>query len=223
MAGFAHRYLRMKAPKEKDDDTEGDATVRQEKSLLQIVRRIALRPAFSFLVAQGVFGAIPWDMMSFVLLLMEWKHFSKEEIVKLQFAAGVCGTIGSPLGGYLGDLMAQRQKRVGRIGVAFVSVCGGIVLWSLFLMSDVYHWALLWYSLFHLVGTWTRAAAIRPVSSPLLHFDLLVSSTNTCLCAYPPTPFLPILPRHSTRYVQIWRQIQKSGRRFVQIRIKPCC
>jgi hypothetical protein len=59
-------------------------------------------PTFVYFVAQGVFGAIPWDAMSFVLLLLEWKDFTKEQIISYQFIGGICGTVGAFLGGALG-------------------------------------------------------------------------------------------------------------------------
>jgi hypothetical protein len=42
-------------------------------SLREIVGKIVKMPAFLCLVAQGVFGGTPWDMMSFLLLLMDWR------------------------------------------------------------------------------------------------------------------------------------------------------
>jgi hypothetical protein len=50
----------------------------------------------------GCFGAIPWDAMSFVLLILEWKDFTKEQIISYQFIGGICGTVGAFLGGALG-------------------------------------------------------------------------------------------------------------------------
>jgi MFS family permease len=89
--------------------------------------------------------------------------------VALQFSAGVFGTIGAALGGFLGDWFgsAKHASTKGRIGVALASVVGGIVFWGLFLFSTSYNWALLWYSLFHLWGGWTPAAAIRPICADL--------------------------------------------------------
>jgi hypothetical protein len=169
MAILSGNHLKFKQQTNTTQDSDNLVHEKQEKSLSAILKRIARTPAFLFLVAQGVFGAIPWDMMSFVLLLLDWRLFSREEIVALQFSAGVFGTIGAALGGFLGDWFgnAKHASTKGRIGVALVSVVGGIAFWGLFLFSTSYNWAFLWYNLFHLWGGWTPAAAIRPICADL--------------------------------------------------------
>ena len=74
----------------------------QELSQLEIWRRVSREPLFVYLVAQGLFGAIPWNMMSFVLLLLEWRDFTKIQIITFQVTSGVLGTIGVLLGGVIG-------------------------------------------------------------------------------------------------------------------------
>ena len=150
---------------------EDNSLLKDESSskmtLRQIVRRIARVPAFTFLVAQGVFGGTPWDMMSFLLLLLDWRGFSKEEIVSIQFATGVSSTIGGWLGGLLGDAAQERLGVRGRIAVALVSVLGGIPLYGLFLFANEYRWALLWITLFNIWATWPPAGALRPLCAAL--------------------------------------------------------
>ena len=136
-------------------------------TLLQIVKRIAHIPAFACLVGQGVFGAIPWDMMSFLLLLLDWKQFTKDEIVLIQLTNGVCGALGGALGGVLGDVAANKRGMVGRVAVAFTSVVGGSLFYGLFLFSTSFHWSLLWSNLFQLWGGWTPAATNRPLCAHL--------------------------------------------------------
>ena len=81
MAFASSRYLQMKTTKIKEDENNAKG---EELSLLGIFKRISQIPVFVYLVAQGVFGAIPWDMMSFILLLLEWKNFTKEQIISFQ-------------------------------------------------------------------------------------------------------------------------------------------
>lgn len=38
----------------------------------------------------SVFGGTPWDMMSFLLLLMDWRGFTKNQIVTIQITSGTC-------------------------------------------------------------------------------------------------------------------------------------
>jgi predicted MFS family arabinose efflux permease len=139
----------------------------QQLTLRQIILRIAKIPAFACLVAQGVFGGTPWDMMSFMILLLDWRGFTKDQIVMLQVAAGASSTVGGWLGGMLGDYAHQRGATYGRIFVALVSVVGGIPLYGLFLFATDYQWALFWVTLFYLWAAWTPPAALRPICADL--------------------------------------------------------
>ena len=136
-------------------------------SLRQIIHRIVKMPAFLCMVAQGVFGGTPWDMMSFLLLLMNWRGFAKHQIVTIQFSSGLSSTIGAWFGGNLGDYMASRWGTRGRAWLAFVSVLGGIPFYGLYLFATDYSWALLWINAFNLWGTWTSAGACRPICADL--------------------------------------------------------
>jgi len=147
--------------------TTKDTDVDSSMTLCHIVKRIAKIPAFACLVGQGVFGAIPWDMMSFLLLLMDWKGFTKEQVVMIQFSNGISGTIGGAVGGVFGDWSAQQYSLLGRIAVAFVSVVGGTLFYGLFLFSNSYTWSLVWSNLFQLWGSWTPAATNRPLCADL--------------------------------------------------------
>ena len=109
------------------------------------------------MVAQGVFGGTPWDMMIFLLLLMNWGGFAKHQIVTIQLW----------FGGDLGDYMASRWGTSGRAWLAFVSVLGGIPFYGLYLFATDYSWALLWINVFNLWGTWTSAGACRPICADL--------------------------------------------------------
>ena len=81
--------------KQKDDRAgTADRTAVAQLTLRQIIQRIVRLPAFMCLVAQGIFGGTPWDIMSFLLLLLDWRGFSKEQIVSIQFSSGLSATIG---------------------------------------------------------------------------------------------------------------------------------
>jgi MFS family permease len=148
------------------DHHEEDEEV-PELTLRQIIQRIVRMPAFMCMVAQGVFGGTPWDMMSFLLLLMDWRGFTKGQIVTIQFTSGMTATVGGWLGGYFGDYAAQRWGTQGRIWLAFVSVAGGIPFYGLHLFATDYSWALLWINAFQLWGTWTQPGALRPICADL--------------------------------------------------------
>ena len=166
MAFVARTRLRLRYKISNVEGDHGKASGETLLSLWQIVKRIIRIPAFACLVGQGVTGAVPWDMMSFLLLLLDWKGFTKDQIVAIQFSSGVSSTIGGALGGVLGDWALQRHF-LGRIGVAFVSIIGGMIFYGLFIFSDKFFWALIWSICFHFWGTWTVAAANRPICAEL--------------------------------------------------------
>ena len=157
------KIKRLKSKEQNDEKTDPGP----ELTLKQIIQRIAKIPAFACLVAQGVFGGTPWDMMSFMLLLLDWRGFNKEQIVLIQFTSGMSSTFGGWLGGMLGDYADQRMGTRGRIAVAVVSVIGGIPLYGLFLYATDYRWALLWFTLFNVWATWPPACALRPLCAAL--------------------------------------------------------
>lgn len=153
---------------EEGEDQDNETSNSQPKlTVRQIIERIARIPAFLCLVAQGIFGGTPWDMFSFVLLLLDWRQFTKEQIVVIQFSIGITSTIGGWLGGMLGDYAASRMGTKGRIAVALASVVGGIPLYGMFLYSTSYSYAILYTNLFHLVATWPPAGALRPICADL--------------------------------------------------------
>ena len=133
----------------------------------EIVLRIARMPAFMCLVAQGVFGGTPWSMMSFQLLLLDWRGFTKDQILTIQLTSGISATIGGWIGGVLGDYAASVNYTKGRIMIALISVLGGIPAYGIFLYSTNYYSALFYINLFHIVASWTPSAAIRPICSEL--------------------------------------------------------
>lgn len=179
-----HQKLDTSKRQEKEED-EHHLTLRQ------IMERIIKMPAFRCLVAQGktteffswlvkhhlftnnffnssgIFGATPWDMMSFQLLLLEWRGFTKDEIVSLQFISGIAATVGCWIGGYFGDILASKYETHGRILVGFISIVGGIPCYGFFLYSTTFSSAIIFLTLFHLIATWSPAAAIRPLCADL--------------------------------------------------------
>ncbi len=161
------RALPSKVVTVRHDDQKKEKDNEPQLTLREIIHRIVRMPAFMCMVAQGVFGGTPWDMMSFLLLLLDWRGFTKGQIVSIQFSSGLTATVGGWLGGYLGDYASQRWGIQGRIWLAFGSVLGGIPFYCLYLFATDYSWALLWAIAFHLCGTWTQSGALRPICADL--------------------------------------------------------
>mmetsp|Transcript_11919 Transcript_11919/g.23759 ORF Transcript_11919/g.23759 Transcript_11919/m.23759 type:complete len:316 (+) Transcript_11919:338-1285(+) len=169
MAGVVWKRLDMREILTADRTGEGKKIFDPppEMTMREIVQRIVRIPAFVWLVAQGIFGGTPWDMMSFVVLLLDWRGYTRPQIVTLQFTVGISGTLGSWLGGALGDAAAVRWRHRGRIYVALAGVALHVPTYGLFLYAPTFYWALLWHNLFYLTGTWSQAAAIRPLCAEM--------------------------------------------------------
>ena len=197
-AAFAQRFLAVSDHGDDKEKRDEDGN-KKKMTLGQIVRRITRIPAFLCLVGQGIFGGIPWDVMSFLLLLFEWRGLSRQQIVSIQFTQGISGTIGTPLGGVLGDRFAHLPR--GRIYVALTSVVLGTISFGIFLFSTSYKSIFFWFNLFHLVAGWTTAAANRPICAEMaqnpseraqiVSLWLLLEKVSAlpnafiCMCMYP--------------------------------------
>mmetsp|Transcript_9370 Transcript_9370/g.20937 ORF Transcript_9370/g.20937 Transcript_9370/m.20937 type:complete len:489 (+) Transcript_9370:222-1688(+) len=164
-AVLSRQCLHMRNSDHHDEHSDDDSQDKKKMSLGQIVRRIARIPAFLCLVGQGVFGGIPWDMMSFLLLLFEWRGFTREQIVSLQFSQGISCTIGAPIGGFLGDRFSHLPR--GRIYVAMSSIILGTFSYAAFVFSTTFSSAFFFCNVFHVVAGWVTAAANRPICAEL--------------------------------------------------------
>ena len=164
-AAFAQRFLSVSAGHNDGKEKRDEDGNKKQMTLGQIVRRITRIPAFLCLVGQGIFGGIPWDMMSFLLLLFEWRGLSREQIVSIQFSKGISGTIGNLLGGFLGDRFAHLPR--GRIYVALTSKVLGTTAYGLFLFSTTYKGIFLWVNVFFVIAGWPRAGVLRPMTAEM--------------------------------------------------------
>jgi len=165
----SHQYQSVITSDQPNSNIEKQVEEREgpQLTLRQIIHRIVKMPAFVCMVAQGMFGGTPWDMMSFLLQLMNWRGFEKHQIVTIQVTSGLTSTVGGWLGGFLGDYMASHWGTTGRTWLALGSVLGGIPPYGLYLFATDYRWALLWINAFQLWGTWTVAGALRPICADL--------------------------------------------------------
>ena len=159
----SRRLIKQKGSRRAIDKTVATTQL----TLRQIIQRIVKLPAFICLVAQGIFGGTPWDVMSFLLLLLDWRGFSKDQIISIQFTSGLSATLGGWLGGVLGDFAHSVGGTKARIYVAIVSIVGGIPLYGFYIYATDYRSAIVWSSLFHLWATWSPPGALRPICADL--------------------------------------------------------
>lgn len=83
-------------------------------------------PTFGVIVAQGLFGTIPWAAQAFMTLFFQYVGM-KDSIASLVYSMNVIGHgLGGWLGGWIGDRLSMISPFHGRIITAQVSVLLGI-------------------------------------------------------------------------------------------------
>lgn len=140
------------------------------------VQRIAAyfkMPTFLVLVAQGTFGTVPWNALSFTTMFYQLSGFSDLQAASLASLGILCGGIGSYFGGSIGDYLESRFPHQGRPLTAQISVLTGIpivyVLYSVFPADDQNFAArAILVTLFSLTATWCCAGVNRPILSEIV-------------------------------------------------------
>ncbi len=93
------------------------------------VGRLARRPTFLALVAQGFFGVFPWNVIAFWYFryLEVERNMPSGQIFIVMVLAILAMSVGNLLGGWLGDAAAARRP-TGRIAVSMAAVLSGAAL-----------------------------------------------------------------------------------------------
>jgi hypothetical protein len=137
-----------------------------KKELSKLVKYFGI-PSFRVIVAQGVFGTIPGQAMSFMILYMQYTgltDFHASCMVGVQLVGSACGVL---LGGLVGDKLSSMSEAHGRPMTAQISLALSIpIAVAIFTMrigqANVIYCAFLCYCL-GLVSTWVPAGCNKPV------------------------------------------------------------
>jgi len=130
-------------------------------------------PTFLVLCGQGMFGAIPWNALSFTTLFYQLSGFSDIEAATLASLGIMSGGAGQLLGGHIGDYMERRFPLHGRPLTAQISVLCGIplvyVIFCGFPTEPEYFWmrAVL-VCCFSVTATWCCTGVNRPILSEIV-------------------------------------------------------
>uniref|UniRef100_A0A0G4FIE2 Major facilitator superfamily (MFS) profile domain-containing protein n=1 Tax=Chromera velia CCMP2878 TaxID=1169474 RepID=A0A0G4FIE2_9ALVE len=135
---------------------------------LSLLCRLMRCPSFTFIVLQGVFGAVPWNAFGFATLFMQYcglSNFVASVATSSLFAAGAVGGV---VGGMLGDFLSPRLGDCARPLVAQISKLVAIpaTLLLLHFIPRQPETAPLFIFLMVSIGfvaTWPIAGTIRPI------------------------------------------------------------
>lgn len=149
------------------------------------LRVIMSKPTFCLMVAQGLFGEMPWVAFStFSTLFLQYAGLSDSQVAALFVLRSIGGALGTLFGGWLGDRMAERFPNHGRVMVAQATVLLGIPAMMIVLEvipaqpESFYLYAVSLFG-FGFVAVWTPPATNRPVLCEICAPELRASILGT--------------------------------------------
>eukprot|EP00929_Paragymnodinium_shiwhaense_P002642 TRINITY_DN102945_c0_g1_i1.p1 TRINITY_DN102945_c0_g1~~TRINITY_DN102945_c0_g1_i1.p1 ORF type:complete len:510 (+),score=75.24 TRINITY_DN102945_c0_g1_i1:101-1630(+) len=168
--------LLMVAPKKtlnKKDKKVGCGAVCEE---IATVCQFLSIPTFCIMIAQGVFGTIPWSVMGNMILYFAKCGLKDEHTAVLSAAQLLSTIVGNLIGGKVADILASKLGYHGRPLSAQISVALGILpmyllFWGI-APEDGDFWV--YFSLnvvFGLLGTWAQSGTNYPILSEIVPAD----------------------------------------------------
>ncbi|CAJ1378458.1 unnamed protein product [Effrenium voratum] len=136
------------------------------------LRKLAIyftMPTFLCLIAQGVFGAVPWNAFNFATLYFQVSGMSDNAAASLTTIFQVACAFGNILGGMVGDAMARKCPDHGRPFTANISVTCGILPVYLIFMTRGSYWVNMMLLIFMgLSATWCGVGVNWPILSEIV-------------------------------------------------------
>lgn len=156
----------------------------------QALARLFKKPTFAMLVFQGCFGLIPWRAFDFRGFFLQTAGISDGNTAIINVAGGLGATVGSYMGGPIGDGLNRVWPLHGRVLNAEIAVYGGIPIayFSFMVLPASVGFPPFWYYFvltlsLGLIATWTPAGTNSPVLCSLAAEDerALILSWQTSL------------------------------------------
>ncbi|RLN15480.1 hypothetical protein C2845_PM02G32950 [Panicum miliaceum] len=102
--------------------------VREAKDVVRV-------PTFQLIVALGVAGSVPWSAFNFITMWLELIGFSHGQTSLIISLASIANLLGILFAGFLGDTMARRFPRTGRVALAQASTALTVPLAAALLLA----------------------------------------------------------------------------------------
>jgi len=150
-----------------------NATVPSIAGELSKVMRYLRIPTFCILVAQGMFGSIPWSAMHFMTFYFQYIGVSDFRASFLSSLSMLGAAFGGIVGGVVGDRLALWSPTRGRAITAQISVASGIPLVAAILSGNpgspgaFYPYCVLMF-VFGLMAAWCSAGVNRPILAEIV-------------------------------------------------------
>ncbi|CAL4913346.1 unnamed protein product [Urochloa decumbens] len=98
-------------------------------------KEVARVPTFLLLVAQDVFGAVPWSAFNFFSMWIELIGFTHLQTSMVSATASLANVLGGLFAGYAGDALARRFPSTGRIALGQVCTAATVPLAGALLLA----------------------------------------------------------------------------------------
>lgn len=150
----------------------GDTVPSLSGELSKVMRYLRIR-TFCVLVAQGMFGSIPWSAMGFMIMYFQYMGMSDFHAPFLFSFVMMGGAFGGIVGGVVGDSLARWSPMHGRALCAEISVAAGIPLVVAILTGSPHaegafpSYCLLVF-VFGMMASWCPAGVNRPILSEIV-------------------------------------------------------
>lgn len=105
------------------------------KELVLEAKAVVKIPSFQIIVAQGVTGSFPWSALAFAPMWLELTGFSHQKTAILMIIFAIASSVGSLLGGKMGDYLSIKYPNSGRIILAQISSGSAVPLAALLLLA----------------------------------------------------------------------------------------
>jgi len=201
---------RESSGREGEKKPKGDAYSRichEARRILRIFRT----PTFLLILAQGVFGFVPWCALTYVTLFFQTAGLTGFQAGFLTSASTAAQAIGHLMGGYIGDAWASRWPYHGRPLVAQFSAAVSIPFVLLLFNAaapgpGAFGWYLASLVCLGLLGTWQLAGATLPMMadvvppesrSTVVAWDTAIEGASGAVLG---GPFVALLARHVFGY-----------------------
>ena len=160
----------IRAPSVPTDDQHPQRGCKAIGAELRKLGGYCAKPSFICLVAQGLFGAIPWNAFTYSTFYFQVNGLSDASAAALATMFQLSCAFGNVIGGFVGDFMAHRCENHGRPFTANISVSSGIP--CAFFIFTTPHRSFGYYATFlvlmGLSSTWCAVGVNWPILSEIV-------------------------------------------------------
>jgi len=153
--------------------SRGEGAVCAVEQEARRLRKILMTPTFLLLIAQGIFGIVPWTALNYMTLYFQTAGLSDLQAGVLTSLSRAAQAAGHFLGGIIGDACARRSRHHGRPLVGQFSALAAVpficlLFWSIPPGARAFGWYLAILLGLGLTATWQLAGTNWPLLAEIV-------------------------------------------------------